>query len=64
MALLVAAVVVAAAVEVAVAAMAEVAEHIVEASEPRTFARPHATVDFLAPTLRLEWLPNHAHCDL
>ena len=43
MALLVAAVVVAAAVEVAVATMAEVAEHIFEASEPRTFARPHAT---------------------
>ena len=42
MALLVAAVVVAAA-EVAVAAMAEVAERIFEASEPRTFARLHAT---------------------
>ena len=63
MALLVAAVVVAAAVEVAVAAVAEVAEHTFEASEPRAFARPHAT-RLPAPTLRLEWLPNHAHCDL
>ena len=62
MALLVAAVVVAAAV-VAVVAVAEVAEHTFEASEPRAFARPHAT-GLPAPTLRLEWLQNHANCDL
>ena len=62
MALLVAAVVVAAA-EVAGAAMAEMAEHIFEASEPRAFARPHAT-GLPAPTLRLEWLQYHANCDL